>query len=344
MDRNEQQAAADAPPDGSSDAPRTAEVTTLSLNPSPPRAAAADPAPADAAPPQPPSPMQEAHDIIDAFARADAGGTAAPSSGTAGRRKFAFALPVFPSPLLGALKPPPQLLRHAAYGVAAAIALAAGWAGAALIAPGPAQHAAGHAIAGPADAAARLDRLSADMKTLRESVAALSKSVRPRAADDLKPLRDRVAELGESVNRLRADQATRIAALAENADKTSRDAASRLAQIAERLDRIDRGAPLTTGSIAAPEPSIPTPPPRPAAESSKPVGAAGPVQPQDRKALAGWTLRDIYDGLALIENRRVGLIEVAPGQIVRGLGRIEKIEQRGGRWVVVTQQGVIAAN
>ena len=52
----------------------------------------------------------------------------------------------------------------------------------------------------------------------------------------------------------------------------------------------------------------------------------------------------MYDGVALIENRRLGMLEVAPGQTVRGLGRIEKFEKRGKQWVVVTEQGFIAAN
>ena len=51
-------------------------------------------------------------------------------------------------------------------------------------------------------------------------------------------------------------------------------------------------------------------------------------------------LRRVYDGAALIESRD-GIIEVEPGIIAPGLGRIEAIKRQDGRWVVVTARGLI---
>ncbi|OJY32908.1 MAG: hypothetical protein BGP06_11330, partial [Rhizobiales bacterium 65-9] len=376
MDRNDQQAAADAPPDGSSAASQPADVTMIALAPASRPSVRQEESPAGdslaressetgtpspgTAPPSAtvqPSAMQEAHEVIDAIARTETDRTAADTVAKpadrpqAPRVAFRFAKPTDLLTKLRAFALPPRYARNAAYGAAAIAALAAGWAGAGLIAPGGDPLIATPAETASIQTAARLDQLSADVKALRDSVAALSKAARPRGGDELKPLRDKVSELSESINRLRADQTAKIATLADNAERSGRDASARLAQIADRLDRMDRGAPQTTGSISAPaspvtlEPpaaSIPTPPPRPAAEAAKPAEtakpaeAAKPAQAADKKPLAGWALRDIYDGLALIENRRQGLIEVAPGQVVQGLGRIERIEKRSGRWVVVT--------
>ena len=55
----------------------------------------------------------------------------------------------------------------------------------------------------------------------------------------------------------------------------------------------------------------------------------------------GWVLREVYNGAALVENRNRRLYEVMPGGILPGVGRIEGIERRGARWVVVTDKGFI---
>ncbi len=52
-------------------------------------------------------------------------------------------------------------------------------------------------------------------------------------------------------------------------------------------------------------------------------------------------LRDVDDGVALIEARNGRVLEVHPGQVVTGLGKIETIERRGRQWIVVTSKGFI---
>lgn len=54
----------------------------------------------------------------------------------------------------------------------------------------------------------------------------------------------------------------------------------------------------------------------------------------------GFVLRRVYDGAALIEGRD-GMIEVEPGIVAPGLGRIEAIKREDGRWVVVTARGIV---
>lgn len=55
-------------------------------------------------------------------------------------------------------------------------------------------------------------------------------------------------------------------------------------------------------------------------------------------------LRDVYDGVALLQGRAGGLREVAPGQYVPGIGEIQSIERRGRSWVVITSRGIIEAD
>ncbi len=57
----------------------------------------------------------------------------------------------------------------------------------------------------------------------------------------------------------------------------------------------------------------------------------------------GWLLRDVYDGVAMIENRNRRLVEVGPGDTLPGAGRVEAIERRGRTWVVVTSKGLITS-
>ena len=57
-------------------------------------------------------------------------------------------------------------------------------------------------------------------------------------------------------------------------------------------------------------------------------------------AVPGFVLRRVYDGAALIEGRD-GIIEVEPGMVAPGLGRVEAIKREDGRWIVVTARGIV---
>ncbi|HEY8124291.1 MAG TPA: hypothetical protein VIF88_02565 [Methylocystis sp.] len=67
-----------------------------------------------------------------------------------------------------------------------------------------------------------------------------------------------------------------------------------------------------------------------------------PVQtiPPASKVVSGYRVRDVYHGAALIESDR-GMIGVEPGEVVPGVGRVLAIQERAGRWVVVTEKGEI---
>jgi hypothetical protein len=130
---------------------------------------------------------------------------------------------------------------------------------------------------------------------------------------------------------------TELAALRTSADVASRSASGQLARIGERVDRIERvqAAPAreATASIS----------PLQAQQPLQPAVAAMPAQQPRSRNISGWSVRDVYLGMALIESRQGGTMEVMPGDMIRGIGRIEAIRKQDGRWVVVTSRGIIGS-
>ena len=143
-----------------------------------------------------------------------------------------------------------------------------------------------------------------------------------------------------AIDQMRAD----LAAFKTSSETTSRNTNAQLAKLSERFDRFERAqaaagkadmmaAKETTGSIASPAPPLPAPPPAAAVAPLPPAPVPGIV--------SGWVIRDVYHGNAILQGRLGGMIEVGPGDILPGVGRIEAIRRQDGRWVVVTPKGMI---
>jgi hypothetical protein len=139
-----------------------------------------------------------------------------------------------------------------------------------------------------------------------------------------KSLASDLAALKSSIEAGNKDAKARAAQLAERIERAEKAAAdpAKFAKLNETIDRLEKKAsapvaPETTGSIAAPKDARP------------------PI-------VEGWTLRDVFDGRAMIESR-TGLYEVGPGSNIPGLGRIETIRRVDGRWAVFTPRGIVVA-
>jgi TolA-binding protein len=192
-------------------------------------------------------------------------------------------------------------------------------------------------------------RLSGDVRSLKASVEALREGVdkgRGEAGRHAAAL-DRLERADKAAQTSAQDAAARLARLAEQLDRLERMEAdpARFAGLTERLDRIERQA--ATLKATAPEP-VQTGALQPPSPERQPEAKAPETRTADAKApdprtipVEGWVLRDVYDGMALVESRNKRLHEVAPGQSLPGVGRIEAIERRGKAWFVVTQKGVI---
>jgi hypothetical protein len=121
-------------------------------------------------------------------------------------------------------------------------------------------------------------------------------------------------------------QFARIADRLDRGERAQAEPVARLAKISESLERIERRA-------------APTPSANPNDAAGAKVAAAEPPR-QGPEVLEGWNIRRARNGIALIQGR-MGLVEIETGDRIPGLGRIEEIRRKDGRWVVVTSRGVI---
>jgi hypothetical protein len=161
------------------------------------------------------------------------------------------------------------------------------------------------------------------------------------ASDETRALRDSIAQIKTELGALRTaieagtrntnTQFTKVGERFDRVERAQAVPAATLTKAVEALDRLERRAQPAnasadvTGSIAAqPAAGVPTPPARPA-------------------ILEGWVVRDVYRGVALLQGRRLGTIEVEAGDSIPGVGRIESIKRQDGRWVVVTPKGLITS-
>ena len=158
----------------------------------------------------------------------------------------------------------------------------------------------------------------------------------------IEQIRSELAALRTNVDASSRNGNAQFGKITERFDRIERaqsERAARLTKAAEILDRLERRADIvpakeTTGSIAA-QPVAATPATVPAAASP----ASSPQPPH----VPGWTVRDVYRGVAVVQRGRSGLMEIEAGDTVPYLGRIESIRRKDGHWVVVTSKGVITS-
>lgn len=202
------------------------------------------------------------------------------------------------------------------------------------------------------EAAGRLALVTAEMGESRAETARLSAELKNlrSAFDGFRTDRDRTAN--------------RQSQLVEKVERSSTEVAGRIGKLAEQLDRMEKAgrepartadratpAPAATVALAAPASTAtptslaPTPPPKPSAGLDvTQTGSLADAKPDPRRQVVDtYMLRDVDDGMALVEARNGRFFEVAPGMSLPGLGRVEAIERRGRQWVVLTQKGIVAA-
>ena len=158
-------------------------------------------------------------------------------------------------------------------------------------------------------------------------------------ADEVKALKDTVAQL-----RAHHEIAERQSRRAED----QRDDANTAANHAEQQDRRDARshregagrAEKAAGRAGRAGDDRLDPSAEAAAAHAVPMVLGDPPTTLKPPILQDYVLRRVYDGAALIEGRN-GIIEVEPGIVAPGLGRIEAIKRQDGRWVVVTARGLI---
>jgi hypothetical protein len=194
-------------------------------------------------------------------------------------------------------------------------------------------------------------------------IVASSKALATRSAeeDTTGPYVDAksVAEVIEAVARglyVRMDQihaasvrslteiATEVNRSSRSIDRSQRELMSRLDVLEERLARLE-GHTAGLSNVTQPKPKEKPSAERPAPLSLQPSAPApssgGPQStPAPVKRIDSWAVRDVVDGMAILAGPG-GLIGVSSGDVVPGVGRVESITRRGGRWIVATSRGAI---
>ncbi|MEE7447879.1 hypothetical protein MRF4_08610 [Methylobacterium radiotolerans] len=187
-------------------------------------------------------------------------------------------------------------------------------------------------------------RLAADIAQLHTVLADLRASTdvaRKEAASRGTALGERLAQADKNLN-------AKVAALGERLEQVERDHNARLSGLAAQLDRraaatpaAPKAEPTQTGSIGEPSRAVETKTDVKVADAKVSEAKPKPAAPDKPPVIDGWALRDVYEGTAILENRRRRIVEVAPGDILPGVGRVEGVERHGREWVVVTRQGLV---
>jgi hypothetical protein len=129
-----------------------------------------------------------------------------------------------------------------------------------------------------------------------------------------------------------------IAALKASVDTTSRNTGAQYSKLVERFDRVERAQSAANKADAAL--------PKETTGSVTPPGVAAALPPAAAPSsgiVPGWAVRDVYRGVAMLRSRVGGMVEVEPGDVLPGLGRIEAIRRQDGHWVVITSKGMITS-
>jgi hypothetical protein len=186
-----------------------------------------------------------------------------------------------------------------------------------------------------------------------EAQTARSQEILARLGTDLEALRDTVVafkEVEHTSSTASTSEQTKLTEKVERLAVSLQEPGKKLSALEGRLERMEsqilttlaglNAKPAVSSAPATPSPATPapaTPAPTEAAVREEPPAA----KPAKSEPVDGWVLREVYNGAALVENRSRRLYEVMPGGILPGVGRIEAIERRGTRWVVLTDKGFI---
>ncbi len=202
-------------------------------------------------------------------------------------------------------------------------------------------------------------KMAADLTALRGSLEALRGTLHPeRTAEQLRQLSAGLDGVKGGLVAAKTEAKDTAAQLAGKIDHLPHPDAGKLQQLAERVERLEHQEldKTATGSIppaAAKTPlaaaAIAAPPVKPVAkdpaEPAKKAGLDKPaVAPEpDKKpvAITDWVVRDVYDGVAVVESKH-GPLEVVPGVAIPGAGVVKSIDRHGAGWTVTTTKGVIA--
>jgi hypothetical protein len=148
------------------------------------------------------------------------------------------------------------------------------------------------------------------------------------AVEENKAMQQSIARLGKEITTLKT-----------SLEQANKSAHTQIAKISERLEHATEEV---TGSISAPQTTAPVLTPLPSPRPAQRFAAVDPPPPARPSVVAGWTIRDIRNGYVYVENHGE-LYQVVLGAPLPGLGPVQSVKRRDGRWVVLTPKGIIVS-
>ena len=170
---------------------------------------------------------------------------------------------------------------------------------------------------------------------------------------EIRHLRETVAQLRRQVSGMSEN----LDGLRTAVDQSSKATNDRFGRFAENLDRIERVSSSSTAKLDKIA-QVQAQTPAPAIVQAQPAPQQGPMMASvaapeftgsvpaaerasaPRKTIKGWSVRQAYEGIAILQGP-TGVVEAVLGQQVPGLGRIEEIRSENGRLVVESSGGVV---
>jgi hypothetical protein len=185
----------------------------------------------------------------------------------------------------------------------------------------------------------RLDAIDAaksgeELSDLRRSVGDMkSTSVSAREFNSA------LAQLSQRVDKLDNEATTKVDKLNERVDH---DTSALTNELTSRVDKLEKKIvpplPIPPQPVLAAQPPVPVEVKSGANVSMETTASIE----RPRPLLRGYIVLDARGDVALIGGR-FGEQEVRRGDFLPGAGRVERIELRGGRWTVLTSEGLIAS-
>ena len=185
------------------------------------------------------------------------------------------------------------------------------------------------------------------------SAAPAAVAVRHESSDEVRVLKDSVAHLKGNVKAL----SDNVAALRSTINLSTSAANAQFTKISESLDRVEkeraadreradreRAADRERSERDKAERRVTTLAPSPEPTGSVPAAPIEPKGATKTSVVEGWSLRRAYGSDSALVEGRFGVIEIVPGDLVPGLGRIQEIKRQDGHWVVVTSRGLIVSS
>ena len=180
-----------------------------------------------------------------------------------------------------------------------------------------------------------------ELVELRRSIG----EIRSGSASSLE-LGSALAQLSQRMEKLDREENAKVDKLGERFDH---EAGAQTAELSARIEKLEKKVVAAAAPALAPAPSppanttaqpkLPASPPKLGPNVS--METTGSIE-RPRPLLRRYVVLGARDDVALIEGRD-GERAVRPGDFLPGAGRVERIERTEGGWVVLTDQGLIAA-